>query len=457
MSLEAISKSGDTAKLVHLLGPDSETWETSGISHEAVKWAKATGFGGKKGQLCLVPSSDGEIAAALFGLGKKPRPMDTGALARLLPQGDWRMADAAGDPHLAALGFVLGAYRFNRYATKGEQKARLSLTDSVDAKQLEAEVTAVFLARDLINTPASDMGPKELEKATRKLAKVHDAEVSVIKGDDLLEENFPMVHAVGRASTRAPRIIDMVWGSADRPKVTLVGKGVCFDTGGLNIKPGDSMSLMKKDMGGAANVLALASIIMDAGLPVRLRVIIGAVENSISGNAFRPGDVLHSRKGLTVEIGNTDAEGRLVLGDALALADEEEPEILIDMATLTGAARVALGPDLPAMFCDDDTFAGAISAAGDQVQDPVWRMPLWQGYKPNLKSQVADLNHISKGPFGGSITAALFLQHFVVKSRSWAHFDLYAWVAAQKPWAPVGGEAQAIRAIAKVLRDRYPA
>lgn len=457
MSLEAITKDAKGAKSVHLLGPDKARWKDCGVSADAAKWAEATGFEGRKSQLCLVPNEHGGLAAALFGLGDNPAGMDTGALARLLPEGVWRFAIEAGGAHLAALGFVLGSYRFDRYTNKGKQKAKLVLSGMTDEARLRTEAEAVFLARDLINTPASDMGPEELEKAVRKLAKKHKAQVSTVSGDDLLKENFPMVHAVGRASTRKPRIVEMVWGKASHPKVTLVGKGVCFDTGGLNIKPGDSMSLMKKDMGGAANVLALASIILTEKLPVRLRVVIGAVENSISGNAFRPGDVLQSRKGISVEIGNTDAEGRLVLGDALAWADEEEPEVLIDMATLTGAARVALGPDLPAMFCDNDELANAIAAAGATAQDPVWRMPLWPGYKANLKSQVADVNHISKGPFGGSITAALFLQHFVEKSRSWAHFDLYAWVATQKPWAPAGGEAQAIRAIADMLRSRYPA
>ena len=265
-----------------------------------------------------------------------------------------------------------------------------------------------------------------------------------------------MVHAVGRASTSEPRIVDMRWGDEEAPKLTLVGKGVCFDTGGLNIKPGNSMALMKKDMGGAANVLGLARMIMAAKLPVRLRVIIAAVENSIAGNAFRPGDILTSRLGMTVEIGNTDAEGRLVLADALALADEEAPECLIDMATLTGAARVALGPDLPAMFTDDETFAGEVSQAGMTEEDPVWRLPLWKGYAKNLSSRAADVSHISQGPFAGSITAALFLGKFVSKARTWAHFDVFAWVPAEKPAATIGGEAQAIRALFATLTSRFP-
>lgn len=454
MTLENISKKKSGGITVHAVSAGLKTGDVA-LPADAVKWAKSAGFDGRKGELCLVPDGKGSIACALFGLGDSPLPMDAGKLASVLPSGDWQLAGFA-EPGLAALGFVLGAYRYDRYKKKRAAQARIVIPDGVDPGRLKAQAGAVCLARDLINTPASDLGPQELEQAVRDLAKAHKARVTVVRGDALLEKNFPMVHAVGRASNRAPRIVDLRWGEAKHPKVTLVGKGVCFDTGGLNLKPGDSMSLMKKDMGGAANVLALASMVMAARLPVRLRVIVGAVENSVAGNAFRPGDVLQSRKGPTVEIGNTDAEGRLVLADALAWADEEKPQMLIDMATLTGAARVALGPDLPAMFSDDDDLASDIASAGMGVQDPVWRMPLWAGYKKNLRSETADLNHISRGPFAGSITAALFLQHFVENAQNWAHFDLYAWVAAAKPWAPVGGEAQAVRAIFKVLESRYP-
>ena len=314
---------------------------------------------------------------------------------------------------------------------------------------------AVFMVRDLVNTPTSDMGPDALEAAVRKLAERHKAEVEVTEGDDLLKRNFPMIHAVGRASATAPRLIDMVWGRKDAPKVTLVGKGVCFDTGGLDIKPASGMLLMKKDMGGAANVLGLASMIMAADLPVRLRVLIPAVENSISANAFRPGDVLQSRKGLTVEIGNTDAEGRLILADALALADEEAPEMLIDMATLTGAARVALGPDLPPFYTGDDALAAELATAAVEVEDPIWRMPLWKPYDAKLASKVADINNVTTDGFAGSITAALFLQRFVERAKSWAHFDIFAWNPAERPHGPVGGEAQAIRALAQVISARF--
>jgi leucyl aminopeptidase len=298
------------------------------------------------------------------------------------------------------------------------------------------------------------MGPDELEGAARELARAYGAKISVTKGS-ALESTYPMIHAVGRASTRAPRLIDFTWGRADAPKVTLVGKGVCFDTGGLNLKPGASMALMKKDMGGSANVLGLARLIMDAGIDVRLRVLIPAVENGVDGNAYRPGDVLQTYKGITVEIGNTDAEGRLVLGDALALADEEAPELLIDLATLTGAARVALGAELPAFFSDDDDFATEVAASGTENHDPVWRMPLWQGYMRDIDSQIADVSHISQGAYAGAITAALFLTKFVDRAKTYAHLDIYAWNDKARPGRPAGGEALSIRALYHVLKARY--
>jgi leucyl aminopeptidase len=313
----------------------------------------------------------------------------------------------------------------------------------------------VFLARDLINTPANDMGPEALEKAARRLARAHKATVAVVKGEDLLKKNFPIIHAVGRASAEAPRLIDLTWGPKGAPKVTLVGKGVCFDTGGLDVKTASGMLLMKKDMGGAANVLGLASMIMEAGLKLRLRVLVPAVENSISAGSFRPGDVLTSRKGLTVEIGNTDAEGRLVLADALALADEEAPQLLVDMATLTGAARVALGPDLPPFYTDDEALAADIAAASAAEEDPLWRMPLWRPYAAKLASKIADTNNVTSDGFAGSVTAALFLQRFVGKAKSWAHFDIYGWNPADRPHGPIGGEAQGIRALEKVISQRF--
>jgi leucyl aminopeptidase len=350
---------------------------------------------------------------------------------------------------------MLGGYAFTRYGKKPGRAIGLAAPEGADIAAVRRGADAVFLVRDLVNTPTNDMGPDDLEQAVRTLAARHKATVSVIVGDDLLSRNFPMIHAVGRASAVAPRLIDMAWGRKAAPKVTLVGKGVCFDTGGLDIKPSSGMLLMKKDMGGAANVLGLAAMIMGARLDLRLRVLIPAVENSISANAFRPGDVLRSRKGITVEIGNTDAEGRLILADALVLADEEKPSLLIDMATLTGAARVALGPELPPFYTDDDALAAEISAASAAVEDPLWRMPLWKPYDAKLASKVADVNNVTTDGFAGSITAALFLKRFVEKTSSWVHFDIFAWNPSERPATPVGGEAQGIRALERAIAKRF--
>lgn len=418
------------------------------------KWIKANGYTADSGKILVVPDEKGAISAVLFGTDDAATPLNTGALAAKLPDGCYRL-QMQGDLHGAALGIALGAYRFTRYKEHKRSKVEFVLPEGVDKQRLFREAEAAYLARDLINTPAGDMGPDELQSAMRGLATRFKATMRVIKGDDLLKRNFPMIHAVGRASASAPRLLDMKWGRAKDPKVTLVGKGVCFDTGGLNIKPGGSMALMKKDMGGAANVLGLAMMIMAAKLPVRLRVLIPAVENSISGNAFRPGDVLPSRKGITVEIGNTDAEGRLVLGDALTLGDEEKPQLMIDMATLTGAARVALGPDLPPFYTDDEELAGRLAAASTALHDPLWRMPLWKPYNTMLSSKVADTNHITSGGFAGSVTAALFLQKFVGPATPWVHLDVFGWVPAAKPWCPVGGEAQGIRALYQLVAERF--
>ncbi len=421
-------------------------------------WVAANGFSGEEGKLLLLPGADGDIAGALFGVAEKRggfSPLGLGALARQLPEGAWRFAETPAEPELALLGLALGGYAFSRYRKAQGRDIAFTVPDGVDGAAVRRRTEAVFLVRDLINTPASDMGPEALERAARDLAAAHGAEVAVIAGDDLLARNFPMIHAVGRAAAEAPRLIDLTWGRADAPKLTLVGKGVCFDTGGLDIKPASGMLLMKKDMGGAANVLGLAALVMAGRLDVRLRVLIPAVENAISGNAFRPGDVLQSRKGPTVEIGNTDAEGRLVLADALALADEEEPDLLIDMATLTGAARVALGPDLPPFFTEDEALAAALSVASAEVADPLWRMPLWSPYDGKLASKVADVNNVTTDGFAGAVTAALFLRRFVEKARSWAHLDVFGWCPVEKPHCPVGGEAQGIRAIETVLIERY--
>jgi leucyl aminopeptidase len=421
-------------------------------------WAAANGFAGETGRLLVAPAERGAIGSALFGLGEGTggfSPLLTGTLGQSLPAGDWHFGNRPTDPELAALGVALGGYAFTRYGRKPGNPIRFGLPDGVDADRVKRLAEGVFLARDLINAPANDMGPDALEAAARDLASRFKAKVSAIRGDALLGRNFPMIHAVGRAGAEAPRLIDLSWGPAGAPKVTLVGKGVCFDTGGLDIKTASGMLLMKKDMGGAANVLGLASMLMGAGLNIRLRVLIPAVENAIASNAFRPGDVLRSRKGVTVEIGNTDAEGRLVLADALALADEEAPDLLVDMATLTGAARVALGPDLAPFYTDDEALASEISAASAVVADPVWRMPLWAPYEGKLSSRVAEMNNVTADGFAGSVTAALFLKRFVEKARIWAHFDIFGWNPSDRPHGPAGGEAQAIRVLERVIAAHY--
>ncbi|HEX5958210.1 MAG TPA: leucyl aminopeptidase family protein [Hyphomicrobiaceae bacterium] len=421
-------------------------------------WVEAAGFKGTGNRVLLLPGADGSLAGVAFGIGDSDDPMSrpellVGLLANTLPAGRYHLGSAVKDAELAGVAWGLGAYRFRRYkSSKAEAgAAQLKLPAGANLNRVQAIVDGVWLGRDLINTPSADMGPQELEDVARRLAERHGASVSSVVGDDLLAQNFPMIHAVGRASTRPPRLIDLTWGKADAPSVTLVGKGICFDTGGLDIKPASGMLLMKKDMGGAATVLALAYMVMAMRLDVRLRVLIPAAENSIAGNAFRPGDVLTSRAGQTVEIGNTDAEGRLVLADALALADEESPDTLVSFATLTGAARVALGPELPPLYSDDDAFANAVAAAGLRVGDPVWRMPFWAGYEANLDSQVADMNNVSDGPFAGSVTAALFLRRFVKNARRFGHLDIFGWRPGPKPLGPKGGEVQAARALLEVL------
>ncbi|TRL35052.1 leucyl aminopeptidase family protein [Rhizobium straminoryzae] len=433
------------ALIVHALTPAE--LEEGRPSAAAVAFARSAGFKAEAVSLLLLQGADGAVAGALFGLGAEPDPFITAKLARALPPGAWRIEATALAPEQVALGFGLGGYSFDTYRTPKPIEAFLALPDGVDADALNRQLAAVFLARDLVNTPTNDMGPERLEAVFRALGSHYGATVSSIVGEDLLTANFPLVHTVGRASAEAPRLLEMRWGRTGARKVTLVGKGVCFDTGGLDIKPPSSMLLMKKDMGGAANVLALALMIMDAGLDLDLRVLVPAVENSISASAFRPGDIYRSRKGLTVQIDNTDAEGRLVLADALAYADEETPDLMIDMATLTGAARVALGPDVPPFFTDDEDLALALAAASRAESDPIWRLPLFKGYEKDLRTRVADLTNAPSGGMAGSITAALFLKRFVANAKSWAHFDIYAWSPAEKPQTPVGGEAQAIRAL----------
>ncbi|MBV8392950.1 MAG: leucyl aminopeptidase family protein [Alphaproteobacteria bacterium] len=419
-------------------------------------WLDSVGIEGKAGDLAVLPGRDGKASGAVLVIPAQPTLWDFGALATRLPAGTWKLDSTmpiSGTDAAVAIG--LGAWRFERYkAKKAKAGPKIVWPQGADKARATAIIEGICLARDLITTPSSDMGPAELAAAAQALAKQHKAKIGVIVGDDLLKKNYPMVHAVGRASARAPRLIDLTWGRDGDPKVTLVGKGVCFDTGGLDLKPASGMLNMKKDMGGAATMLAVASMIMATGLRVRLRLLIPAVENSVSGNAFRPLDVVPTRKGLTVEIGNTDAEGRLILCDALFEGASENPTMMVDCATLTGAARVALGTDLPALFCNDDALADDLLTAGREVTDPMWRMPLFKGYRPQITGKVADLNNVSGAAFGGAIIAALYLQEFVPDDVPWAHFDMMAWNNSSRPGRPEGGEAQAARAIFTAIEKR---
>jgi leucyl aminopeptidase len=454
------SGSASAAKPVWCVDADSWLDMRKTLPPAALAFTEASGFQPRAGSFLLLPG-EGGIAGALLACDPPSTrvrdPFLPGKLATLLPGGIWRFASPPADQKLAALAFALGGYRFSRYRAAEEKNEipRLELPQGVDCAELSRIVEAVFLVRDLINTPANDLGPAEIEEAVRGLAKRFGGTTRSVVGDDLLKENFPLVHAVGKASTRAPRLIDLRWGDAKHPKIALVGKGVVFDTGGLDIKPASAMLMMKKDMGGAASALGLASMIMSAKLPVYLRVIIPAVENAVSGEAFRPGDVFKSRKGASVEIGNTDAEGRLILADALALADEEAPDLIVDFSTLTGAARVALGPELPAAFTDDEKLATELSSFAAREADPFWRLPLWRPYQSMLDSKIADTNNVSVSAHAGAITAALFLARFVERAKSWLHFDLFAWNSSSRPGRPEGGEAQTIRALYAYLQERY--
>jgi leucyl aminopeptidase len=414
-------------------------------------------FEPKPGRSLLLPGNNGKLAGVLLGIESPDDPdrdrFRPGQLVGLLPAGAYRFANRPHDTRLAALAFALGGYQFSRYRKLEARNIRLVLPEDLDGDALSHIVEGVTLCRDLTNTPSNDMGPAELEGAAKTLAKKHAAKIQVTSGN-ALAKNFPLVHAVGAGSARAPRLIDMTWGRASDPKITLVGKGVCFDTGGLDIKPDAGMLNMKKDMGGAATALALAHMIMADRLKVRLRVIIPAVENAISGTSFRPRDVYVSRKGISVEIGNTDAEGRLILADALTLAEEDRPALVVDFATLTGAARVALGPEVPPFFTDDDALADELMRVATAENDPLWRLPLWRPYAGLLDSKVADLNNVGTGGQAGAITAALFLRRFV-DTKAWVHFDIFAWTSAAKPGRPEGAECQSARALHALLRSRY--
>ncbi len=438
-------------------------WEAVKVSigAAAAAFAERCGFKPKAGRLQLVSGADGQIAAALFGVDEADAPgrdpLLAGKLATGLPAGVYRFANPPADGGLAALGFLLGLYRYDRFKAAAADRPALVAPEGVDAARIERTAAAVAFGRDLVNAPANLLGPDALEAAVVTLAEDFGARVTVTRGEDLLESNFPLVHAVGRAAAEPARIVDFVWGRADAPKVTLVGKGVTFDSGGLDIKPASGMELMKKDMGGAATALTLARLVMEQKLDVRLRVVLPIVENAIAGAAMRPGDVIVSRKGLAVEIGNTDAEGRLILADALALADEDAPDLMIDFATLTGAARVALGPDLPPFYTDDDGLAASIAEAAARARDPLWRMPLWRAYDAMIDGTIGDVSNSGTGAgMAGSITAALFLRRFVEKAKAWVHFDIYAWNPKPRAHGPAGGEIQAARALFDLLSERYP-
>ncbi len=414
----------------------------------------AAGFTAKVGEFLLLPRP-GKPPLALFGAGQINNAYTLGDACTTLPQGDYQLAFAPAvlDRQALALAWLMGAYAFERYSSRKRSPARIYI-HAANAPAARQSAKAIYLARDLINTPAGDLNTEAMEQAVRDLGKTFGAKVKAIIGDDLLKENYPMVHAVGRASTHKPRLVELHWGKPDAPRIGLVGKGVVFDTGGLDIKSAHYMRLMKKDMGGAANAMALAHMIMAASLPVRLHMVLPIVDNAISGDAYRPSDILQSRKGLSVEIDNTDAEGRLVLADALTRAGEEEPQLLIDFATLTGAARVALGPEMAPFYSDDESVVADLQNAAQQTGDPVWRMPLWDGYDKMLDSPIADICHAASGPMGGSITAALFLRRFV-GDIPWLHFDIFGWVSRSRPSHPQGGDAQGPRAVFAMLQARY--
>ena len=433
---------------------DLKSW-MSGQSEKTKRWLNLSKFSGAQGEICLVPEINGNLAKVVVGGSSPIEVWDAGSLAMKLPKGKYVFSNLGKQSDLdkAILGWALGSYSFEKYKKREPIQTKLYIPPKHDRRKIMETVSATFLVRDLINTPTEDMGPSDLEKASRALAGRHNAKIKVIKGDKLLSANFPAIHAIGRSSEDLPRIIDINWGNQKKPEVVLVGKGVCFDTGGLNIKPASGMKLMKKDMGGAAHVLGLASMIMGLKAPIKLRVLIPVVENSISGNSIRPLDVIKSRSGKTIEIGHTDAEGRVILADALTEAVSRKPSLVIDFATLTGAARVALGTEVPALFSNNDRLAECIVGSGKTQQDPLWRLPLWPDYRRHILGKVGDLTNSPETGFGGAITAALFLQEFVGTQIPWAHIDLMAWNTNNRIGRPEGGEAMGMRAIYQAILD----
>jgi len=451
-----VGNTGGAVPLTLVTGDDLAA-QTAALDDTARRWLQTTGFTAEPGKVALLPDAKGDLQRVLVASGRGEELWALAGLPDSLPEGTYRIdpPPRAAAASSLTLGWALGGYAFTRYKERKRRLADLVWPEAADRGWVERLAGGIALARDLINTPAEHMGPGELAGAVETLAARHGAQCRIIAGEALLAANYPLIHAVGRASARPPALADLTWGDAAAPKVTLVGKGVCFDSGGLDLKPAAGMRLMKKDMGGAATLIGLASAVMAAGWPVRLRLLVPAVENAVSGSALRPLDIIRSRKGLTVEIGNTDAEGRLVLCDALAEADIEHPALLLDMATLTGAARTALGPELPALFCQDEALAADLLAAAEAAQDPLWRLPLWQPYRKMLRSGIADINNVSDGTFAGAITAALYLQEFVGKKTPWAHLDTYAWNASSRPGRPEGGEALGLRALYALIERRF--
>lgn len=442
-----VDRAADAVEIVLLRAQRLEDW-LKRQSTATAQWVRGSGFAAKPGAICLVPQPEGGLARVLVGIEEGVDRWSAAALPAALPKGVYRLAESTSlsDATSASFAWAIGGYRFRRYKKAETELAKLVWPQEVDRAAIQRMVAAYGLARDLINTPAEDMGPAQLADAVKAVARAHKAKCGVIVGDDLLAKNYPSVHTVGRASTRPPRLIDLNWGKSG-PRLTLVGKGVCFDSGGLDLKPASGMLLMKKDMGGAALLLALAQMIMAAGLKLRLRLLIPAVDNAVAGNAYRPMDVIRTRKGITVEVGNTDAEGRIILCDALAEASSDKPDLIIDAATLTGSARVALGPELPALFCNDDDIAEALLRHGRTEDDPFWRLPLHKGYRRMLDSKVADINNVSDGSYAGAITAALYLQEFIDPGIRWAHVDTMGWNTRDRPGRPEGGEALGLRAL----------
>ena len=452
-----LQKPAATATPIQLVDRASFTSHAAKLPAAARQWLATVGFSGAPDSHALLPDDKGRLAAVWAGVREAAHPYALGALPNALPVGTYRLGDAglAADDEAAALSWSLGSYAFDLYKPRTRATATLQLPATTTSRRGQLVAEAINSARDLINTPAEHMGPAELAEAAKMVAQAHGAKFRQIVGDDLLKAGFPSVHAVGRAATRAPRLIEFNWGRPKDRKLVLVGKGVCFDSGGLDIKSAEGMRQMKKDMGGAANVLALAQLIMALDLPVRLQVLIPAVENAIAGNAYRPGDVIKTRKGLHIEIGNTDAEGRVILCDAMAYGAEGKPELMIDMATLTGAARVALGAQLPALFCRDMTTARALVDRGLRIHDPLWHMPLWRDYHAGIESMIADIVNTGQGPQGGAINAAIFLEDFVPADLDWLHFDIMAANNSARPGRPAGGEAQAVRTLLGYLEERF--